>query len=154
MLLLPPLARSASSTHFCRSSRLAKVTPKFLAGIRGVALRSVRYPCRPGLAVRTLPLEDVRPVCAVDVAAFCSHTDHAIRDLAMISSGYASMASAQLVVPVDIADLCGVGIPAGEQLHDLSLCCLTFELTGPPERVRWFSEGLAVCNCELALCGA
>ena len=79
----------------------------------------VLEPGRSTLATRTLPLKHVSPVGAVDVPATRTHANHAIGDLAMVGSRGAAVARAQLVIPVDVPNSCGVSFTASEQVHDV-----------------------------------
>ena len=71
------------------------------------------------LAGWTLALKDVCSVRAVDMAATDRQAQQSIGELAVISSGDLALASAKLVVAIDVADPRGFRAPTFEEFH----CC-------------------------------
>ena len=88
-----------------------------MAGNSG-SIELVRQARRPTLALRALSQKHVGSVGAIDMPAAGSHASHPVGDLAVICSSGATVACAQLVVPVHVSDRRGVGATASEEVHD------------------------------------
>lgn len=87
------------------------------AGISG-SIELVRQSRRSTLALRALSQKHVGSVGAIDMPAAGSHARHPVGDLAVICSSGATVACAQLVVPVHVSDRRGFGATASEEVHD------------------------------------
>ena len=78
---------------------------------------SVRDALGAALALWALALKDVSSVRAINVTARDIETQQSIRELNMICPGGTAVPRAQLIVAIDIASACGIGVAATKGFH-------------------------------------